>query len=74
MSRKLKTDAIPSGLITHLGSVREYLDESMEIAKKMVTFIGKQPSELTDDEKAILKRSSELVILLETTATIERIK
>lgn len=71
MNRKLKTDAIPSGLLRHLGTATEYLDEGMDIGKKMFLFADKKESELTEEEKAILKRSSELVILIETTMTLE---
>ena len=74
MKRKLKTDAIPSGLLRHLRSVGEYINEGMEISKKMVGLMDKKPEELTDEEKAIFVRSSELVLLIETTMKIERIK
>lgn len=74
MSRKLKTDVIPGHLVRHLGRAEEYLNEALEIGKKMILFSDKKQSELTDEEKALLKRSSELVVLIETTMTIERIK
>ena len=74
MGRKLKTDAIPSSLLRHLGSTREYLDESIELCKKLVSIQGKDLSKLTDEEKAIVKRSSELVVLIETTMKIEGLK
>ena len=74
MNRKLKTDAIPSGLLRHLRSAGEYINEGMEISKKMITLMDKKTEELTDEEKAIFIRSSELVLLIETTMKIERIK
>lgn len=74
MIKKLKTTPISSSLVRHLGTATEYLDEAMDIAKKMVLFVDKEISELTEEEKATLKRSSELVVLIETTMTLEGMK
>lgn len=74
MKKKIKISGISSGLIEYLGSSYEYLGEGLELTRKMKSILGKKESELTDEEKQMLKRSSELVILIETTQALEGIK
>lgn len=65
----VKCDGFHPILIKYLDSVENYLNEMLELIPKMTPLLDKKPSELNEEEKAILKRSSELVLL--TTITKE---
>lgn len=66
--------SIDLNMIKELGTHKEYIDELIEITFKMLKIMDKEESEITDEDKQLLKRSSELILLLEVTEALEKIE
>ena len=67
----IKCEGFNAGLLQYLDTKENYLKEGLEIALKMSNLLGKKPSELTEEEKNVLKRSSELVLLATITKELK---